>query len=206
MVQLLQYVSSQNFYYAKYHSRNEMCLQDSPFSKHYKSFNWKLHYTNPVVSSNTPDPGVLMLPDGLGYTVVSTSNFAVNSTEGAFKILHSKDLVNWSFVSCTIQHRLFLFFKKPRKYSAVTRATKLVKSNPKEANNEFHFFIYCRWDMHFPVDNGLLGRTRTCGHQSCTLLTVATGCISQAGGGRTIAFASELHFHPRSTMAMTWPF
>ena len=133
MLQLLQYVSSQNFYYAKYRSKNEMCLRDSPFSKHYQSSNWKLHYTNPVVSSNTPDPGVLMLPDGLGYTVVSTSNFAVNSTEGAFKILHSKDLVHWTFVSC----RLFLF-KKPIKCFAVAHA---VKRTPNVVKNQFNFHL-----------------------------------------------------------------
>ena len=33
-------------------------------------------YTNPVIDSNTPDPGVLALKDGSGYVVVSTSNYA----------------------------------------------------------------------------------------------------------------------------------
>ena len=55
-------------------------------------------YVNPVVATNTPDPGVLMLPDGMGYTVVSTTNFARNATSGAFKIIHSRDLVDWTEV------------------------------------------------------------------------------------------------------------
>ena len=91
-------------------------------------------YTNPVVSSNTPDPGVLMLPDGLGYTVVSTSNFAVNSTEGAFKILHSKDLVHWSFVSC----RLFLF-KKAQKMLCSCSCNKTCINKPKCSQNSISF-------------------------------------------------------------------
>ena len=33
-------------------------------------------YTNPVIDYNTPDPGVLALPDGSGYVLVSTSNYA----------------------------------------------------------------------------------------------------------------------------------
>ena len=75
-----------------------MCLQDSPFSKHYQSSNWKLHYTNPVVSSNTPDPGVLKLPDGSGFVMVATSNHA-KKCEDVFPILFSKDMVNWEHVS-----------------------------------------------------------------------------------------------------------
>ena len=51
-----------------------------------------------VVASNTPDPGVLMLPDGMGYTVVATTNLATNATSGAFKILHSNDLISWNEV------------------------------------------------------------------------------------------------------------
>ena len=33
-------------------------------------------YTNPIIESNSPDPGVLALPDGSGYVLVSTSNYA----------------------------------------------------------------------------------------------------------------------------------
>ena len=33
-------------------------------------------YTNPIIESNCPDPGVLALPDGSGYVLVSTSNYA----------------------------------------------------------------------------------------------------------------------------------
>ena len=39
-----------------------------------------------------------MLPDGMGYTVVATTNFATNATSGAFKILHSNDLISWNEV------------------------------------------------------------------------------------------------------------
>ena len=37
-------------------------------------------YTNPVIDYNTPDPGVLALPDGSGYVLVSTSNYAERGT------------------------------------------------------------------------------------------------------------------------------
>ena len=33
-------------------------------------------YTNPIIDSNIPDPSVLPLPDGSGYVLVSTSNYA----------------------------------------------------------------------------------------------------------------------------------
>ena len=33
-------------------------------------------YTNPIIESNSPDPGVLALPDGSGYVLVTTSNYA----------------------------------------------------------------------------------------------------------------------------------
>ena len=33
-------------------------------------------FTNPVIDYNTPDPGVLAIPDGSGYLLVSTSNYA----------------------------------------------------------------------------------------------------------------------------------
>ncbi len=33
-----------------------------------------LSYTNPVVDSNHPDPGVLRLSDGTGFAAVSTSD------------------------------------------------------------------------------------------------------------------------------------
>ena len=39
-----------------------------------------------------------MLPDGMGYTVVATTNLATNATSGAFKILHSNDLISWNEV------------------------------------------------------------------------------------------------------------
>ena len=47
-------------------------------------------FTNPVVNSDHPDPGVLRLADG-SFVAVTTSNDASNS----FPILTSPDLVNW---------------------------------------------------------------------------------------------------------------
>ena len=40
-------------------------------------------YTNPIIDSNIPDPGILALPDGSGYVLVSTSNYA-ESGNGIF--------------------------------------------------------------------------------------------------------------------------
>lgn len=56
-------------------------------------------YTNPVVATNHPDPGVLKLPDGTGFIMVATSNHA-KKCEPVFPILFSKDMVNWENVSC----------------------------------------------------------------------------------------------------------
>lgn len=56
-------------------------------------------YTNPIINSNHPDPGVLALPDGSGYAVVTTSNYATNGVDPAFPILFSSDLVNWDLTT-----------------------------------------------------------------------------------------------------------
>ena len=48
-------------------------------------------FTNPIVPSDHPDPGVLRLPDD-SFVAVTTSNDASNS----FPILTSPDLVSWS--------------------------------------------------------------------------------------------------------------
>jgi len=56
---------------------------------------WSSTYTNPVIDSNNPDPAVLALPTG-GYIAVATSDHATDpSTEDAFPIYQSEDLVNW---------------------------------------------------------------------------------------------------------------
>ena len=55
-------------------------------------------YTNPVIATNYPDPGVLKLPDGSGFVMVATSNHA-KKCEDVFPILFSKDMVNWEHVS-----------------------------------------------------------------------------------------------------------
>lgn len=54
-------------------------------------------FTNPVVDSNHPDPGVLALNSG-GYGVVSTSNYANNNDGPAFPMMFSGNLVNWEEV------------------------------------------------------------------------------------------------------------
>ena len=57
-------------------------------------------YTNPVVNSNHPDPGVMALPNEQGFILVSTSDLArPNSTDPVFPILFSFVLVNWELVS-----------------------------------------------------------------------------------------------------------
>ena len=52
-------------------------------------------YTNAVVNSNHPDPGVVKGKDG-SFVVVSTSNFAVKDEDGAFPILTSTNLYTWT--------------------------------------------------------------------------------------------------------------
>ena len=52
-------------------------------------------YQNPVVNTNFADPGVLALPDGSGFVVVSTGTPGGN----AFKIMTSADLVHWKEVN-----------------------------------------------------------------------------------------------------------
>ena len=57
-------------------------------------------YTNPVVNSNHPDPGVLDLPENQGFVLVSTSDqVRPNSSDPVFPILHSLDMVHWELVS-----------------------------------------------------------------------------------------------------------
>ena len=103
IITLVCHSSSQNFYYHK--KGTNVCDPRSKFSNYYAQPNpysleqkyWK-YYTNPVVSFNSPDPGILVLPNNKGYIVVTTSDLAENATTGAFRILHSKDLVNWATV------------------------------------------------------------------------------------------------------------
>ena len=52
-------------------------------------------YQNPVVNTNFADPGILALPDGSGFVVVSTGTPKGN----AFKIMTSTDLVHWKEVN-----------------------------------------------------------------------------------------------------------
>ena len=57
-------------------------------------------YTNPVVNSNHPDPGVLALPNNQGFVAVSTSDHAQPlSKDPVFPILYSANLVDWQLVS-----------------------------------------------------------------------------------------------------------
>lgn len=58
--------------------------------------NHVLSYTNPVIHSNTPDPGVTRLKDGSGWVAVATSDFATRANKSsAFPMYFSRDLVSW---------------------------------------------------------------------------------------------------------------
>ena len=56
-------------------------------------------YTNPIIDSNIPDPGILALPDGSGYVLVSTPNYA-ESGNGIF------------FLLMLVSSEIFFFAKK----------------------------------------------------------------------------------------------
>ena len=57
-------------------------------------------YTNPLIGSNCPDPGVIKLMDGSGWAAVTTSNYASRAKRSsAFPIHFSKDLVHWTLRS-----------------------------------------------------------------------------------------------------------
>merc|ERR1719361_2556510 len=56
-------------------------------------------YQNPIIDSNIPDPSVLALPDGSGYVLVSTSNYAQPGKDPAFPIHFSSNLVEWELVT-----------------------------------------------------------------------------------------------------------
>ena len=53
-----------------------------------------------MIDYNTPDPGVLALPDGSGYVLVSTSNYAERGIGNiyAFIIVSTLLLFNHSYV------------------------------------------------------------------------------------------------------------
>ena len=51
------------------------------------------NYTNPVIDYNTPDPGVLALPDGSGYVLVSTSNYAERGVGNIYEFVIVSSLI-----------------------------------------------------------------------------------------------------------------
>ena len=52
-------------------------------------------YTNPVLATNTPDPGVLALSSG-GWAIVATSDHATSpTTQPALPLYYSPDLISW---------------------------------------------------------------------------------------------------------------
>jgi len=54
------------------------------------------YYTNPLLTTNSPDPGVLRLVDGSGWAMVTTSNnVSRRSNPYAFPMYYSRDLVTW---------------------------------------------------------------------------------------------------------------
>ena len=65
-----------------------------------ETFNWAVSYTNPLISTNTPDPGVTKLADGSGWVVVATSDFATRAlNSSAFPMYFSSDMIRWEFRS-----------------------------------------------------------------------------------------------------------
>ena len=64
------------------------------------TFNWAVSYTNPLIASNTPDPGVTKLKDGSGWAAVATSDFATRAhNSSAFPMYFSPDMVRWELQS-----------------------------------------------------------------------------------------------------------
>jgi len=58
------------------------------------------YYTNPVISTNAPDPSVTRLVDGSGWVAVVTSDHSSRlANPNAFPIYFSSDLVTWSLRS-----------------------------------------------------------------------------------------------------------
>jgi len=64
------------------------------------TFNRDVSYTNPLIPTNTPDPGVTKLMDGSGWVAVATSDHATRSgNSSAFPMYFSRDLVEWQLRS-----------------------------------------------------------------------------------------------------------
>ena len=54
-----------------------------------------LQYTNPLMSSNSPDPAVTRLRDGSGFLLVTTSDHLKSNTSHVFPLYFSQDLIHW---------------------------------------------------------------------------------------------------------------
>ena len=81
-----------------------------------------------------------MLPDGMGYTVVATTNFATNATSGAFKILHSNDLISWNEVGMVFL-QMFAGVACDFFHSICKKRTFLTKPFPTVQLEYFHFLV-----------------------------------------------------------------
>ena len=66
-------------------------IRDGSVSKYKNPYLTKVNsYKNPVISTNTPDPGVVKLVDGSGWAAVATSNYASRSgNASAFPLYYS---------------------------------------------------------------------------------------------------------------------
>ena len=89
------------------------CTDNTTYSSHTKSSS----YTNPIINSNHPDPGVLALPDGSGYVVVTTSNYAtkgigINGFK-VFKLLYNIQIIMVMYFRI-IKIQIDTFFKQIR--------------------------------------------------------------------------------------------
>ena len=63
-------------------------------------------YQNPVLSWNSPDPGVLRLEDGSGWALVTTTNGAAGKSS-AFPIYFSKGKISTKYLLSIIFYKYF---------------------------------------------------------------------------------------------------
>ena len=61
------------------------------YSQYQKPLSYVDVYANPIINENLPDPSVIKLPDGSGFVLVASSEYAVNDNKtSAFPMYFSK--------------------------------------------------------------------------------------------------------------------
>jgi hypothetical protein len=110
-------------------------------------------FANPVVSSNSPDPGVLRLADG-SYVMVTTG---MTDDGGAFALRTSLDLVNW-----TLRGAVFTAATLPRWANRYTRP-----DSPTEGRiwwaPEIHQIAPNRYNCYFVANDTVGGHGKSVG-------------------------------------------